>query len=315
MRYANEAWKQERASWRAVIQLNIIRSIITIIDTLEAEMLNDPIFFSDLSIASSEALLRHSIDTTSSDIEATPEQYPSLQTNKYQLLKLRLSPLHSVEADLKRRLGAGTEEAATYGVLSDNTLWSNQRREFGVRAWKDALGNLVKHGSGGEGPQSAQKHREILDEATEVVASCRGDMKALWMDEQVRSVLMKRKMRMEDSAGLSVPLFCYTQIVLLNHALPLPSFLNDLDRIASRVYEPSDGDIVRARLRTLGVQEYRIKFATEANKEITGSTYSCRCRLVAFPSLVLMVMMKISVGQLSSGMSGSYTMWADQGHW
>ena len=38
------------------------------------------------------------------------------------------------------------------------------------------------------------------------------------------------------------------------------SFLNDVDRIAARDYEPSDNDIVRARLRTMGVQEYSIKF-------------------------------------------------------
>ena len=39
----------------------------------------------------------------------------------------------------------------------------------------------------------------------------------------------------------------------------LRSFLNDIRRIASRDYVPSDGDVVRARLRTLGVQEYKIK--------------------------------------------------------
>jgi guanine nucleotide-binding protein alpha-1 subunit len=34
------------------------------------------------------------------------------------------------------------------------------------------------------------------------------------------------------------------------------SFLNDIERIAARNYEPSDNDVIRARLRTLGVQEY-----------------------------------------------------------
>lgn len=34
------------------------------------------------------------------------------------------------------------------------------------------------------------------------------------------------------------------------------SFLNDLDRILHPDYQPSDSDIVRARLRTTGVQEY-----------------------------------------------------------
>jgi len=36
----------------------------------------------------------------------------------------------------------------------------------------------------------------------------------------------------------------------------LLSFLDDLDRITAKEYEPSDQDIVRARLRTTGVQEY-----------------------------------------------------------
>jgi hypothetical protein len=34
------------------------------------------------------------------------------------------------------------------------------------------------------------------------------------------------------------------------------SFLDDIDRIATLNYEPSDEDVVRARLRTTGVQEY-----------------------------------------------------------
>lgn len=36
----------------------------------------------------------------------------------------------------------------------------------------------------------------------------------------------------------------------------LDSFLNDIERIATKDYEPSDNDVIRARLRTLGVQEY-----------------------------------------------------------
>jgi G-protein alpha subunit len=34
------------------------------------------------------------------------------------------------------------------------------------------------------------------------------------------------------------------------------SFLDDIERIATKDYEPSDNDVIRARLRTLGVQEY-----------------------------------------------------------
>lgn len=42
----------------------------------------------------------------------------------------------------------------------------------------------------------------------------------------------------------------------------LRSFLDDLDRIAHRDYEPTDEDVVRARLRTTGVQEYRFSLDT-----------------------------------------------------
>jgi len=38
------------------------------------------------------------------------------------------------------------------------------------------------------------------------------------------------------------------------------SFINDADRIASQDYNPTDDDVIRARLRTLGVQEYRFIF-------------------------------------------------------
>jgi hypothetical protein len=44
----------------------------------------------------------------------------------------------------------------------------------------------------------------------------------------------------------------------------LRSFLDDLYRIAHRGYEPTDEDIVRARLRTAGVQEYRFLLDTGA---------------------------------------------------
>jgi hypothetical protein len=38
------------------------------------------------------------------------------------------------------------------------------------------------------------------------------------------------------------------------------SFLSEIDRIAARHYQPTDEDVIRARLRTLGVQEYRFVF-------------------------------------------------------
>jgi hypothetical protein len=138
---------------------------------------------------------RPSLDTISSDAEEVSLLSVPL-TNKHQLLKLRLGPLRRVEADLKKRLGAGTEEIVS-GVVNVGPLGGRSRsREFGVRAWKDALGGSETDGGRDRGQQT--------DEATEVIVSCREDMMALWTDEAVKAVLTKRKIRVEDSAGLLV---------------------------------------------------------------------------------------------------------------
>ena len=42
MAYTPRAWVQERASWKAVIQLNLIRSINTIVDALAEELSAPP---------------------------------------------------------------------------------------------------------------------------------------------------------------------------------------------------------------------------------------------------------------------------------
>ena len=50
------------------------------------------------------------------------------------------------------------------------------------------------------------------------------------------------------------------QSVILSLIVMTKSYLDDLDRITHVDYEPADNDVIRARLRTLAVQEYRIKF-------------------------------------------------------
>jgi hypothetical protein len=61
----------------------------------------------------------------------------------------------------------------------------------------------------------------------------------------------------------------------------LHSFLSQLGRIASRSYEPSDDDVIRARLRTLGVQEHKLKI--DGGTEFVGLLYFLK--LLPFLSL------------------------------
>jgi len=86
----------------------------------------------------------------------------------------------------------------------------------------------------------------------------------------LQSALAKWNVRLEETPGLCISTwqsglllyFYYCSFVAVLRADPLApcSFLNDVERIATRHYQPTDADVIRARLRTLGVQEYKFVF-------------------------------------------------------
>ncbi|KAF8200087.1 G-protein alpha subunit [Pholiota molesta] len=115
-----------------------------------------------------------------------------------------------------------------------------------ARAPLPSVGSRLQGASGSRGPSPSaegvvdgEEAGKEEDTPTVWLAEHRAVAKVLWADEGVRTVLRRRRVRVEDGAGF---------------------FLDDLDRIAQKDYTPSDADVVRARLRTLGVQEYRIHF-------------------------------------------------------
>ncbi|KAF8065099.1 heterotrimeric G protein alpha subunit [Lyophyllum atratum] len=220
MRYSREDWEKERHGWRAVVQLNIVRSITTILSVIEAELSGEV--------------------PAESEHDQVEDEEEMKFTDAHQLLMIRLAPLRGAEAELKRRLGAGSEPvqpalpmiATPFEVVTEAASLRRTDPEFAVRSWKDVLDPEGK-------PVRIEETSGDLDSVTDLIAGCKDDMKALWDDKSVRFALRRRKLRLPDSAGF---------------------FLNDLERIASRAYVVSDNDIVRARLRTVGIQEHRLKF-------------------------------------------------------
>ena len=77
---------RERKEWRSVIQLNLIRSVIAIMETLRVQM-----------DAPSPALTDH--DTK-----------PFQPSEKIQMLLLKLGPLRALEQEMKAPFGAASEE-------------------------------------------------------------------------------------------------------------------------------------------------------------------------------------------------------------
>ena len=185
MRYARPEWEKERNGWRSVVQLNVVRSIITIQNVIEAEMNGDaPPELEDDPMA----------------LEGDSEVEVFKFTDRHQLLMIRLAPLLRVEAELRVRLGAGSELVPpalnSMSATPFDAPYSNQRRrkpEVWVPSWKD-----VVDPSGRSGELSPK----IVDAVTSVLAGCKDDMKALWDDKAVRLALKRRRLQLPDSAGL-----------------------------------------------------------------------------------------------------------------
>jgi hypothetical protein len=201
VKYAHEEWTQERAAWRSVIQLNLIRSVLTIVDTVQAELDND----------------RVSLKGSKKDPDAPSAAQSSVQLSEtIRTLLLRLGPLRMVETELRLRLGAASEEVREENGHKNTKLYPTPfdrpithrggGKEFVVRRWNDILKTVVKPApsEGRRLPDLAAAQPEGRDQPTEIIASFRGDMKSLWEDEPVRALLGKKKVYLEHTAGLYV---------------------------------------------------------------------------------------------------------------
>jgi len=51
--------------------------------------------------------------------------------------------------------------------------------------------------------------------------------------------------------------------------------MDDVDRVVARDYEPSDQDVVKARLRTVGVQEYQFSIPGGKHSTFNADAVSC----------------------------------------
>lgn len=218
--YEPKAFRAERASWRAIIQLNVVRSIHIILDAIgRAQNTQDRPPSARSSISSHESLRL--------DAELVS-------------LKMRLTSLLDVEKDLMKRLSlpGSVEWEPTERPLTSSPR-KRQSRELAVNstvAWKGAFTR----------PESGRNscdtdHLVDWDDPADpgVLLHARSeDMKRLWEHPTVQAILEKQHIRLQELAGF---------------------FLDSLDEVTSLRYVPTDDHILRARLKTLGVSEHRMR--------------------------------------------------------
>ncbi|KAH8116185.1 G-alpha-domain-containing protein [Phellopilus nigrolimitatus] len=229
--YTPSAFREERILWRSVIQLNLVRSVRKILDALSEH--TDAVF-DNMSVAEGD-----------SDVDEH-----AFAAGLHEL-GMRLLPLRHIEQLLIAKLVPPDEDEATlFGLFGGGGGGTANSQEIFVRpgtAWKGFVAR--GKGMGGVRPQtpgSGPWTMDLQDEPTAVLHECRHDLMDLWRNPAVKEVLRKRKIRLEEQPGF---------------------FLNDLGRIAAPNYMPSDDDVLKARLKTVGVSEYKFEMETAAGKE------------------------------------------------
>ncbi|KIJ63047.1 hypothetical protein HYDPIDRAFT_93086 [Hydnomerulius pinastri MD-312] len=233
--YTPSAFREERILWRSVIQLNIVRSVRTIIDALSSIRLPP-------------------IDSGGEDSDDSSPSIPQ----ELDLLKMRLTPLRHIEALLIAKLiPPGEDEAASVVGCSSVSAYQSHRSRSSERSWRTqevfVRPGATWKGALAKGPRKDGRPTSLgntgiatRDEAQEVLHTCSDDIVSLWHDKLVREVLRRRKIRLEELPGF---------------------FLNDVERVTALDYIPSDDDVLRARLKTVGVSEYRCEMEAAAGRE------------------------------------------------
>ncbi|KAJ3867957.1 guanine nucleotide binding protein, alpha subunit [Lentinula novae-zelandiae] len=229
-----KAFKAERASWRAVIQLNVARSIRIIIDAMtRAQQASSP----------NSPLAPDSLDDIS--ILESENELPTL-TAEHLKLKMRLSPLLQVEESLWRRLSPSSafESQTSHLASITNVPHSTRPKEVYVQssmAWKSTFSRLLSTSTRSSVDSDPGIDFDDPKDPGVILNNCAEDMIKLWHDPTIRNLLNVLRIRLEDTPGF---------------------FLDDLERITELRYVPSDDDILKARLKTMGVSEHRFVLKT-----------------------------------------------------
>lgn len=236
--------QSERASWRAVIYFNVVRSLQHILATLAAfediddgSDANSAFEFGmvdaddDASVATGSSSRRNGKSTAftnlpssskssrsiSSPVSASSPTSPSKQPSMHQIanLRLRLSPLVSVEEQLGLHLSGGA--SAGGGEVYVRNGWQSRTIENGgiikTRRSKRSLGHTD---SKKEGPEEDP----LLEDVASMLDASKEEIQQLWAHPTVVSLIQKRKLKLDEWSEF---------------------FLNDILRIARQDYIPSTG--------------------------------------------------------------------------
>ncbi|KAJ7657184.1 guanine nucleotide binding protein, alpha subunit [Mycena polygramma] len=164
-----QAFRAERASWRTIIQLNVIRSLRIILDALDAQQ-ND------------------------TDIPLSPHagSSPAISFD-FDLVRTRLLPVLTIEGMLRHRLGSPDIDGQSEELAVKSTLARKRKSALMRDAGRDSFDtqNVADWDLVDPGP---------------ILYARREDMQRLWTDPGVREILTRQGIRLQQSPGLFMEL-------------------------------------------------------------------------------------------------------------
>ncbi|KAH7106855.1 G-protein alpha subunit [Auriculariales sp. MPI-PUGE-AT-0066] len=247
------AFDTHRKAWRAVIHLNLINSVRYILDTLQDEEDEESADAyarhrpsSGLTTASAPIMgpsssLSSNSTSSSAGTLAASNRPPISLTPDLKRIRMRLSPLLRVGDELGIKISPEYYDPKSPDIKYSTTVSTS----FNIAAQSGARELTVRSGSGWKAAFGAKVNGQPItragasspeDEAARVLQACADDIWALWTDPIAKEIMKKRRVRLQEMSGF---------------------FMDDVIRVASPQYDPTIDDILRARLRTQGVDEYK----------------------------------------------------------
>ncbi|KZT73657.1 G-protein alpha subunit [Daedalea quercina L-15889] len=243
---------EERLSWRVVIQYNIVRPVLRILEALDLFAEGDSDDDSRIAKSDSEKLGGNTAASVSRET-LQPSPSPSMD-QQLSTLRLRLSPLVQLESQLANRLGGVSVSGSGKGSVMVRSGW--QARTFGITFGKSrertssakgrfsftgqrsALENAAPERKSvdmdGSEPPEPEKDK-LVEEVAMVLMSCKDDARELWQHPAVKRLRENRKLRLEEWAEY---------------------FMDNIARVSAPGYIPTIDDILHARIQTMGVAEH-----------------------------------------------------------
>ncbi|KAI8986746.1 G-alpha-domain-containing protein [Trametes punicea] len=232
MHFAPNALRAESDAWRAVIHLNLVRSVNFLLDAM-ARPLGPPSYGQTGDGSPTTPCFSHRVS-------ATPQANSDLRR-----FKLTLSPLRQVEVILSKYLSTQDGPSTGEGRVTPSGQQSPTAADVTIRgghAWRSLFRRQHDQAEEQHSRYSEARASQV-DNARQILDACREDVVTMWSSQGVQSALREEGISLED-----LPTF----------------FLDEAERIMRMDYEPTFDDILRARLQTTGVEEHHLRMETGA---------------------------------------------------